>query len=240
MPYWRKIWGMLYAPVCRFHRVSLSVHHSPNLTPSKAWMAFLGDCQVEGDTNLTKRRAFSSDHEESSAEIIRLATRVQVFLVRIFYRLDRTTPTYNVPTELEWLQTFIAVLFSNFLYPRTRTMGPDGLARMHQMSLPRYEFRTVAQARAYALAECDPYARIVSLILIGRILDIVTESEMARIRGIIGMPAAMRTPLCSGIGFYGIKLRSSHEVKVWKHLLERCPVAYCEQVGILASKVQSN
>lgn len=237
MPYWRKMWGMLYVPLCPIHKNSLSIFHTPRVTLSKAWSAFQAECELRNQGANTTNWCVSGG--DSCREVVlKLALRVQGFICDKFYHPNDIMRVENESMECRWLQKFIIFLFCNFLYPRTRGAGPDGIARQHQTSLPRKFFKTVAEARAHALAEPDPYARIVSLVLIGRILNVIKESELETVRDYMGVALMTRASVYADIPYYGIVLRNRHEVKAWNDLAASCPGIYCTQIQILASYIK--
>jgi hypothetical protein len=224
IPYWRRSWCMLHMPICAVHCQLLSLYITERPGPDKAWLAFSVDCRRTQTTEY-RNRQFPSRYFGTPRRLILLALRVQRFLNTAMNTGAIWLSSVQQRISTDWLLIFVNFLFGNFLFPRTRNFGPPGLARGHQFGLPREYFPNITEARLAALHENDPYARVIALILVGRVLGLIDSADIKKVVNEMYTPATLFECAPEDIARYGLVLFTESDRLALKLILYQAPSA---------------
>lgn len=240
VPYWRKSWCMLHAPVCATHFQLLSLYRNSRIEPDKAWMAFSADSEQPQLRVTSKNRIFPSVYLNTPRLMLRLALKVQHLLSVALNNSKIWFQPLAQWISTDWLLIFVNFLFEQFLFPRARNQGPEGIARGHQYRLPREYFQSFAEAKRAACEESDPYARVVSLILIGRVLGLVNDAEIRRVRDSMNLIATLFGCTSKDIAGQGIVASTKSDRWAIEQVLYQAPPAFLRLIEDFTSSLKWN
>ncbi|QEY62984.1 hypothetical protein FXN65_13200 [Metapseudomonas lalkuanensis] len=174
LPYWRKGWCYLHAPICIKHRRLLAVAEHYNPFVDKAWIAFAEDCVSPHDPDTRCRLPWR--HPPVSKEVVYLAAKAQRFLhaAHVYATVRLIDGVTLSSAEVLKVSRF---LLEYFLFPRLRPPKGDGVARGMQHSVGRIgERMTREQAKAVGCSDSDVFSRMTALILVGCVFGIVSAA----------------------------------------------------------------
>lgn len=228
LPYWRQSWCLLHAPVCSVHCQLLSVYKAAYLASDKAWLAFSADCNYPQEVAFRNRAIKPRDargfNYNAPKAMLVLALRVQRFLSASLKSSSIWLPSIRRHTETDWLILFANYLFEDFLFPRSHSQGTPGLARGHQFGLPRDVFHSADEAKLAALQEFDPYARVIALILIGRVFGLINGAEIKKVVNQMYVPAILFECSPEDIARNGLRSSRSDRLAL-EQILYQAPTA---------------
>ncbi len=199
LPCWRKSWCYLYAPICPVHKIVLTRMDQLDLKFDKAWSAFSNSAEWsrydESCRNLQSPLVYNS----IGSKAIRFALKAQDLIMRA-HKYKRVG-IYGSQIKFDSVDVlnFCAFVFNHVLYPR-RPGVYYGIGRYREYKMPLSRFPDQDSALRAGCEDCDVFARVFALLLIGLILGVSPSQSLLGFTDSFVIPFTMQDADIRGIG----------------------------------------
>lgn len=199
LPCWRKSWCYLYAPICPVHRIVLTRMDQLDFKFDKAWSAFSNSDEWSQHDESCRNLQSPLVYNSIGSKAIRFALKAQD-LIRRAHKEERVE-IYGAQIKFDSVDVLnlCAFVFNHVLYPR-RPGVYYGIGRYREYKMPLSRFPDQDSALRAACEDCDVFARVFALLLIGLILGVSPSQSLLDFTDSFVIPFTMQDVDIKGIG----------------------------------------
>jgi hypothetical protein len=172
----------------------------------KAWSAFSNAAEWSRHDESCRNLQFPLVYNSINSKAIRFALKAQELIERA--HKEERVQIYGAQVEFDSVDVlnFCAFVFNHVLYPR-RPGVYYGIGRFREYKMPRSRFPDQESALRAGCEDCDVFARVFALLLIGLILGVSPSQSLLDFTDSFIVPFTMKNADIKGIGGFFHALR---------------------------------
>lgn len=211
LPYWRKSWCYLYAPICPVHKVVLLRMGQLDFKFDKAWSAFSKTTEWSRHDESVRNLQFPLVYNSIGTKVIHFALKAQRLIERAHKEKRVAINGSQLKFDSVDILSLCAFVFNHVLYP-CRPGVYYGIGRYREFKMPRSRFPDQESAVRAGCEDCDVFVRVFALLLIGMILGGSPSQSLLDFADSFVLPFALEGADLRGIGgfFHALEIMDFH------------------------------